>query len=186
MAAVYAARYARALLDLLEPSGDQAQAGLTVEAASGQLGDFAAAWDESAALRSVFLDPSYNAEKKIALLDKLNDRLGMARPVRNFLAVILRHERMEGFRDIVSEFHRMVRGDQGIDKVVWTSARPLSQDERQAVASRIAELTGKRVEASFVEDPTLLGGARLAVGSTIYDGSVRGRLDQLKETLAAR
>ena len=178
MAAAYAARYARALLDVLETNK------VDVEAASRELGDFASAWDESPALRNVFLDPSYTAEKKISLIDKLNERLGMSKAIRNFLAVIVKHERMDGFADILDEFHRMVRGDLGIDKVEWTSARPLSDEERSAVESRIAALTGKRIEATFKEDAALLGGARLRVGSTIYDGSVRGRLNALKEVLA--
>ena len=175
----YASRYARALLDVLE--SNQAD----VEAASRELGDFADAWAESPALRSVFLDPSYTAAKKVDLLDKLNQRLAMSTPVRNFVAVIVNHERMEGFEHIVSDFHRMVRGDLGIDKVEWTSARALDEQQRQAVEAKIAELTGRRVEASFFEDAGLLGGAQLRIGSTVYDGSVRGRLDQLRHVLAA-
>lgn len=179
MAAPYAARYARALLDVLESSH------VDVEGASRELGDFASAWDESPALRNVFLDPSIPAAKKVEILDKLNARLGMGKPVRNFLAVIVNHERMEGFGEILNEFERLVRGDLGIDKVEWTTARVLSGEERSAVEARIHELTGKRLQATFREDPALLGGARLRIGSTVYDGSVRGRLDQLKEKLAA-
>lgn len=179
MAAPYAARYARALLDVLESS--QADA----ETANRELADFASAWDESPALRNVFLDPSIPAPKKVEILDKLNARLGMSKPVRNFLAVIVNHERMEGFAEILGEFHRMLRGDLGIDKVEWTTARALSDEERSAVEARIHELTGKPLQATFREDPALLGGARLRIGSTVYDGSVRGRLDQLKEKLAA-
>ena len=179
MATPYAGRYARALLDVLE--GNKAD----VEQASAQLSDFAEAWAESPALRNVFLDPSYSAAKKVSLLDKLNARLGMQVPLRNFVAVVINHERMEGFEAIVEEFRRMVRGDLEIAKAEWTSARPLSEDERRAVEQRIGELTGKRVEATFREDPALLGGARLQIGSAVYDGSVRGRLDGLREQLAS-
>ncbi len=178
MAHAYAARYARALLDVLELTKADA------EAASRELGDFAAAWDESPALRHVYEDPSIKAAKKIEILDKLNARLGMGKQVRNFLAVILSHDRMEGFPAILDEFRRILRGDLGIDKVEWTSARALNDDERRAVEARIKELTGKQLEATFREDPALLGGARLRIGSTIYDGSVRGRLEALKEQLA--
>ncbi len=179
MAIAYAARYARALLDVLESNHADA------EAADRELGDFENAWDESPALRNVFFDPSINALKKVQILDKLNERLGMGKPVRNFLAVIVNHERMEGFGEILGEFRRMLRGDLGIDKAEWTSARALTDEERQAVEARIHALTGRRLEASFREDPALLGGARLRIGSTIYDGSVRGRLDALKEMLAS-
>ncbi len=174
---VYAARYARALLDVLK--------GEDAERADRELGELEAAWKESAPLRSVFLDPSIKAAKKIEILDRLNERLAMSRPVRNFVAVILNHERMEGFEAILLEFRRMVRGDLGVDKAEWTSARALSEGERRAVEARIHELTGRKLEAEFLEDPSLLGGARLRIGSTIYDGSVRGRLEALREKLAA-
>ncbi len=180
MAVAYAARYARALLDVLESSHADG------EQANRELGDFDDILKESPALRGVFVDPSIKAVKKTDILDKLNQRLGMSKPVRNFLTVIIRHERMEGFADILDEFRRMLRGDLAIDKVEWTSARALSEDERRQVESRIHELTGRRIEASFHEDPALLGGARLRIGSTIYDGSVRGRLESMKESLAGR
>ncbi len=179
MATEYAARYARALLDVLETNKAD------VEAADRELGEFEAAWVESPGLKHVFLDPSIPAAKKVAILDRLNERLGMSQSVRNLLAVIVNHERMDGFEAILSEFRRMVRAELGIDKVEWTSARPLNEDERRAVEARVTEMTGRRVEATFREDKALLGGARLRIGSVIYDGSVRGRLDGMRERLAA-
>ncbi len=178
MAAGYAVRYAQALLDVLR--SNQAD----IEAAEREMGAFEAAWVESAGLRHVFLDPSIPAAKKVAILDRLNARLEMSKPVRNLLAVIANHERMEGFEAILEEFRRMVRADLGVDKVEWTSARALNEDERRAVEARVSELTGKRVEATFRENSSLLGGAQLRIGSTIYDGSVRGRLDGMREKLA--
>jgi F-type H+-transporting ATPase subunit delta len=179
MATLYAARYARALLDVLESNR------ANVEAADRELGDFDDAWRESVPLRNVFLDPSFPAKQKVDLLDKLNGRLGMSKPVRNFLAVIVNHDRMEAFGEILGEFRRMLRGDLGIDKVEWSSVRALNEGEQRAVEAKIHELTGKRVEATFRHDPGLLGGAQLRIGSTVYDGSVRGRLEQMKEALAA-
>ncbi len=178
MANFYAARYARALLDVLE--GSQAD----LEAANRELGDFDEAWCGSVALRNVWLDPSFPARQKVDLLDKLNGRLGLSGPVRNFLAVILNHERIGGWAEILGEFRKLLRGDLAIDKVEWTSARALGEAERREVEARIHALTGRGVEATFREDPALLGGARLQIGSTVYDASVRGRLDALKETLA--
>jgi F-type H+-transporting ATPase subunit delta len=66
------------------------------------------------------------------------------------------------------------------------TARPLDEDARRGVEAKIAEMTGKRVEATFREDAALLGGARLQIGSVVYDGTVRARLDGLKEKLAGR
>jgi F-type H+-transporting ATPase subunit delta len=202
----YAAKYARALVDVLEGAEskngntafgdaqdkgqdrnqDVKQAGRAhIEKAAAELADFNAAWEESPQLRTVYADPSIKVETKLALLDKLNMRLGMRKVLRNFLAVVIQHERMDGFSAIYGEFEAMVRGDLHISKVTWTSARELTAKEQQAVQARLAELTGGQVDANFTSDPALLGGARLRVGSTIYDGSVRGKLDQIRQTLVA-
>jgi F-type H+-transporting ATPase subunit delta len=93
---------------------------------------------------------------------------------------------MEGFTEILDSFYAMVRGDLNIAKVEWVTARPLDEDARRGVEAKIAEMTGKRVEATFREDAALLGGARLQIGSVVYDGTVRARLDGLKEKLAGR
>lgn len=179
MATVYASRYARALLEVLESS----QADL--QAAVRGLEDFQAVWEQSGAMREVFLDPSVPEPQKIAVIDRMRERLGISTPVRNFLAVVIRHGRMEGFAEILAEFQSMVRGGLHVAKVEWTTARPVSEAERHKIEWRLGELTGGPVEATFRQDPSLLGGARLRIGSVVYDGSVRGRLEGLREKLGA-
>ncbi len=87
MAAI-AAPYARAFADVVF------EAHLQVHDVQQQLDSFVAAWRESADLREVFLDPSFPADQKVAILDKLNARLGVAQQVRNFIAVLIQHDRM--------------------------------------------------------------------------------------------
>jgi F-type H+-transporting ATPase subunit delta len=176
--ALYTARYARALAEIVTESK------LDVRAIDGELSDFLAAWEESRDLREVFLDPSIGSSKKVAILDKLTPRLGLSKTVRNFLAVLANHDRMEGFPEVLSEYRREIRSLLGIAQIEFTTARPLDEQERQAVVERVGALAGAEIEASFYQDPSLLGGALLRIGSTVYDGSVRGRLEQLKEKLA--
>ena len=64
-----------------------------------------------------------------------------------------------------------------------TSARPLNAADRAQLEAQIAKLAGARVRASYGEDATLLGGAVVEIGSTVYDGSVRAQLQQLKQRL---
>ena len=180
MASAFAPRYAQALIDVLSSGGAD------LEAALGELRDFRATWDESEALRGVFVDPSIAAERKVAILDRLNERLGMTKPVRNFLAVIANHERMNGFEEIYEEFAELVRERLGIAQVEWTTARALKDGDRRAIEERIGRMTGKRIEAAFREDAALLGGARMRIGSTVYDGSVLGKLNRMREALATR
>ena len=177
--AIYASRYARAFADVIFESK------LNAKDVQRQLGDFAAAWHESHELREFFLDPSFPLDQKIELLDKLNAKLKMAQQTRNFVAVLIRNDRIVGLDDIVRELRREINQRLGISEAKVTSARKLDEQERKELEKHIAELTGGTVEAEFDEDSSLLGGAVVQVGSTVYDGSVRGRLDRLREELTA-
>lgn len=177
--ASYASRYARAFADVVF------EAKLDAKAAQRQLGDFAAAWHESRELREFFLDPSFPIEQRVALLDKLNARLKMSQQTRNFIAVLIRNDRIFGLDDVIAEFRREVNQRLGISEAKVVSARKLDEHERRELEKQIAALTGGTVEAQFEEDTSLLGGAVVQVGSTVYDGSVRGRLDRLREELTA-
>lgn len=177
--AAYAAKYARSLADVvLEDKLDP-------EAIDSQLGDFDAAWRESADLREILLDPAFAADQKISILDKLNARLEMSMPVRNFIALLIQHDRMMGFEDVLARYRREMDSRLGISVVKVTTARKLEQDERRAMEARVAAMTGTEVRASFDEDATLLGGAIVRIGSTVYDGSVRGRVDRLHAQLVS-
>ena len=176
--AAHAAPYARALADVI------AEAHLDPAQVQSQLGDFAAAWHESAGLREIFLDPSFPIEEKVAILDKLNIRLEMIRQVRNFIAVLINHNRMDIFDEVIREFRHEMNRRLGISEVEVTTAHKLDDAGRADLEHQIAALTRSRIVARFYEDPSLMGGAIVRIGSTVYDGSVRGRLDRLEEELA--
>ena len=177
--ASFASRYARAFADVIF------EAHLNAKDAQRQLSDFAAAWHESRPMREFLLDPSFPVEQKVAFLDKLNERLGMAQQTRNFIAVLIRNGRIGGFNDVASEFRREINQRLGISEAKVTSARRLDEQERRELEEQIGALTGGRVEATYQEDSSLIGGAIVEVGSTVYDGSVRGRLQRLREELTA-
>jgi F-type H+-transporting ATPase subunit delta len=176
--AVFTARYASALADVVFEQH------LDPKAVQSQLNDFAAAWHESEGLREVFLDPSFPAARKVMIVDKMNERLRMSPQVRNFLAVLINHDRMEAFEEILGEFHHEMNVRLNIAEVVVTSARKLDEGERKSLEDKAARITGSAISAKFREDPSLIGGVILKIGSTVYDDSVRGRLTRLKEALA--
>ena len=178
MAAV-ASPYARAFADVVF------EAHLHANDVNQQLSDFVAAWRESAELREVFLDPSFPSDQKISILDKLNTRLEMSVQVRNFIAVLIQNDRLNLLDEILEEYRKEVNRRLGISEVQVTSARPLEADERRGIEQKVAAITGTQVQATYHEDKSLLGGVVVRVGSTVYDGSVRGRLDRLKEQLVS-
>jgi F-type H+-transporting ATPase subunit delta len=180
---VFTARYARALAEVvLAPENTHS---LRPEEVQSQLDDFAAAWHESADLREVFLDPSFPAAQKVAILDKLNTRLNMSQPVRNFLAVLINHDRMEALDEVIAGFRHEMNLRLNIAEVEVTSARRLDDHQRKSLEAQVTRMTGSAISAKFREDPSLVGGVIVKVGSTVYDDSIRGRLDRLKEQLAA-
>ncbi len=176
---VFAARYARAFADVVEDKG------LNPAEVQKQAGDFASTLAGSEDLRRYLLNPSIPASRRIAALDAVNGKVGCGPQVRNFLAVLVRHERLAALDAILGQFRAEIDRRFHISEVVVTTARPLDEREARDLEERVARLAGSRVRASFREDPALIGGAVVRVGSTIYDGSVRGRLERLKEQLGA-
>jgi F-type H+-transporting ATPase subunit delta len=177
MAAV-ASRYARALVEVV--LGDQ----LDPAMASGQLQAFVDAVRDNDQLRKVWESPSIPVEQKRALLDAIARQIGAAKPLRNFLAVLIDHRRIPMLPQIARQFQVELDAQLGFAEAEITSSRELSQDVKRGLESQIERLTNKRVRARYDSNPALLGGVMIRVGSTIYDGSVRGQLQKMKEQLS--
>ena len=174
----FAARYARAFADVV------LGAKLNPSDVEQQLKDFAATFAGSKDLKEVLLNPSIPAAKRVSILDKVNGRVGCGPKVRNFLAVLISHERLAALSEIVEEYRLEMNRRMSISDAEVVTARPLQDQERATLEGDVAELAGTRVNATFRQDKSLIGGVIVRIGSTIYDGSVRGRLDRLRERLA--
>jgi F-type H+-transporting ATPase subunit delta len=140
---------------------------------------------ESDSLRRVLENPSIPGNSKRAVLDVITARLGTTRQVRNFVAVITDHRRLPLFSDILKQLEQELNDRQGFAEAQVSSARQLGDSERQSLEAEIAKLTGKKVRARYEQDSSLLGGAVVQVGSTIYDGSVKGQLERIREQLVS-
>jgi len=140
----------------------------------------------SKALRDVWGTPSIPAAQKRAVLDAIVAKAGISRTVRNFVAVLIDHRRINFLTPIVKQFEIELNQRLGFTEAEIRTARDLSEEERHALESRVENLTGKKVRASYSRDESVLGGAVVRIGSTIYDGTVRGRLERLREQLAGK
>jgi F-type H+-transporting ATPase subunit delta len=138
---------------------------------------------QSDQLRRVMENPSIPGDRKRAVLDAISARLGTTRQVRNFVAVVTDHRRLPLFAEIIKQTERELNERQGFAEAQVSSARQLSGPEKQMLEAEIEKMTGKKIRASYEQDATLLGGAVVQVGSTIYDGSVKGQLDRIREQL---
>ena len=88
-----------------------------------------------------------------------------------------------GTTAVLSQFQRLVRLDRERHRASVESAVPLADRIRADVVANIATMHGDGIETSFVENPALIGGMRIKVGSAVYDGSVRARLDAIESGL---
>jgi F-type H+-transporting ATPase subunit delta len=177
MAAVDA-RYARAFASVV------AEQKLDSKAAQSQLNDFAETLDGSGDLREILQDPSILEEQKLKVLDGIAGRIEMYPAVRNFVAVITHHGRLDDLASILSAYHALADEAANVMEAEVVSAHPLEAGTRALLEQQIAKLAGgQRVNATYREDAELLGGAVVRIGSTVYDGSVRGQLQQLKQKL---
>jgi F-type H+-transporting ATPase subunit delta len=177
--AAFASRYARAFADVV------ASAKLDTAALDRQFSDFLGTWDGSAELRQLFLNPAVPATQKVDILDKLNSKLGLQKELRNLLAVLINNDRIGEVHQVATAWRAEMLVRLGIRQAEIVTARELSAAERDELLAGVGKLAGSRIEASFKLDSTIIGGTVVRIGSTVYDGSVRGRLERLKEALIA-
>ena len=175
--AAFAQRYARAFADVVT------QEKLDTAALDRQMSDFLATLDSSAELRSLFANPAVSATQKIAILDKLNAKLGLQKQLRNLLAVLIKNDRIGHVHEVAQAYRAELQEREGIRQMEIVTARELSEQERAGLVAGAGKLAGARVEAKFKLDEAILGGTVVRIGSTVYDGSLRGRLERLKEAL---
>ena len=140
---------------------------------------------DSKALREVFESPSVSAEQKRAVLDAIVKRAGVSRPVRNLVAVLIDKRRTKFLGEIVEHFAQELNLRMGFAEAEITTARELNASERGVLEGDLARVTGKKIRAKYTQDRGLLGGAVARLGSTVYDGSVKGQLERIRERLAS-
>jgi F-type H+-transporting ATPase subunit delta len=158
---------------------------LDTRAIDRQLADFLATWDGSPELRQFFVNPAIPEAQKVEILDKLNAKLGMQKELRNLIAVLIANDRIGHVSEVAAAYRRILQEQMGIRPAAISTARKLGKAERDALLSEVGKLAGGKVDASFTVDKSILGGAVVRIGSTVYDGSVRGRLERLKEALTS-
>lgn len=175
---LYAPRYARALVDVVLAEK------LDLELANVQLQDLQADFAANVSLRLALEDPSIALEEKLKVIDALAVRMQLLPALRNFLAVLLQNGRIAALPEIVASYRTEMNARQNIGEAEIVSVRELDASERAALEARAATLTGRSIRAVYKRDSALLGGVVLRIGSVVYDGSVRGSLERLRQRLA--
>jgi F-type H+-transporting ATPase subunit delta len=145
------------------------------------LGDFVSAVEESAELRNFLRNPQIEPGIKRRALESL--LAGGDERFLNFARLLAEKNRIGEVADVQREFERLIAAEERILELELTTAIELSDEEAQEIVAEIEKSADRKVEATRLVDPSLIGGLVVQAGSVRLDASVRGRLEQLREQL---
>ena len=172
-----ARRYATALADVIIAQHEEAEVRAEL-----------AEWDEmlskNPALLEIFTNPTVGYEQKQKVLSELISRTRVRPTTANFLRVLLKNQRLAELSQVNERLSQILNERSGVVSADVISAQPLSAATTAVLAERLGDITGKRVNLNFATDESLLGGIVTRIGSTVYDGSVRNKLERLGQELA--
>jgi F-type H+-transporting ATPase subunit delta len=173
-----ATRYAKALADVTASAG-----GPSPQAALAELRTFESAIAGSHELHNALSTPAVPGSRKRAVVGRIADLLKLSPIARNFLFVLIDHRRIALLGAILNAFDLIVDERMGFARAELSSPRELTETQRGAIHAQLERLTGKRIRMRFAVDQALIGGVVARIGSTVYDGSVRGQLQTLGRRL---
>jgi F-type H+-transporting ATPase subunit delta len=145
--------------------------------------DTAAGMLEDGRVADALANPATPLDQRLQATQGVFARL--SQPVRNLVLLLVRRGRIEQLPRVAAEFARLDDKRNGLTHATATSAAPLGPEEVRAIAARLEALTGGRVALDTTVDPAILGGIVVRIGDRLIDGSVRGRLERLRNQLAS-
>ena len=171
-----ARRYASALADVVTARGE-----------AREVREELAAWErmgrENPQLLEVFRNPTIPYEQKRRVVSALIQRTRVRPTTANFLQVLLQNQRLADLQEINRQFAQELDRRAGAVSAEVTTARPVPEEAQRSLRARLSELTGKDVRLQFTIDENIIGGVVTRIGSTVYDGSVRSQLQQIRNKM---
>lgn len=155
----------------------------TVAAWRAQL-DAAATIASDETIGRTLANPALPIERRLEMAEATFGKV-VDKPVLNLIGLMIRRGRIHELPQLAAEFRRLDNAQRGITEATATAAAPLTKDERRVLTQRLEQMTGGEVELAVEVDPSLLGGLVVRVGDRMIDGSVRGRLERLRNQLVS-
>jgi F-type H+-transporting ATPase subunit delta len=171
-----ARRYGSALADVVIKTGE-------TDVVRTELKTWEATLSANGELSSVFASPAIAHANKEAILEKLIGKTQPGRTTANFLRILLRNGRLGELGEVIKRFEAELEVRSGNVVAKVTSARELTDSERAQLIANLAKITGKHIKPAYFVDKGIIGGVVTQVGSTVYDGSVKTQLENLREEL---
>lgn len=176
MLSAVSSRYARALVDVVTEPGS----GIDADKATEQLRQVAAMIAASSDLKSALLSPAVSPSRKRAVVAKL---INVHAKIRNFLYVVIDHRRVHELPSIVEAFEFLIDEHLGYVRADVSSASALTAAQQAALQAQLTRMARREAKVKFKTDPALVAGVVARIGSTVYDGSVKGQLERLRASL---
>jgi len=171
-----ARRYSAALADVVLGSGE-------TDTVKAELASWGELFSQSTDLQTVFSNPAITYLNKEKVLEGLIAKIKPSKTTANFLKVLLQIGRLADLGEINERFVAVLEERGGRITAEVTSARELPAGERSEFESNLKKLTGKQVKVNYAINKDIIGGVVTRIGSTVYDGSVKTKLENLKEQL---
>jgi F-type H+-transporting ATPase subunit delta len=172
-----ARRYAGALADVIVERGEAREV-------QEELWAWQSMIDENPQLQEVFSNPTISYEQKGKVLVELISRTRIRPTTASFLQVLLKNQRLTELAEINQRLGQVLDQRAGVVAAQVTTARPIAEDTRATIQTKLKGLTGKDVRVSFQTDKEIIGGLVTRIGSTVYDSSIRTQLELLSTRLA--
>ncbi|WP_199623553.1 F0F1 ATP synthase subunit delta [Paenibacillus alkalitolerans] len=173
-AAVAAKRYAKALFEVAKDKG-------AIEETQAQLAAVAEAIGGNAEVRAFFDHPNIGSDVKIrALKDAVGGKV--SDHVMNALQLLVERGRGSAISAVLSAYISIADEALGRAKASVTSAFELTEEQQDEIARQFSALTGKKITVEPAVDPSLLGGVRIRIGDTLYDGSLATQLAEMERS----
>jgi F-type H+-transporting ATPase subunit delta len=173
-------RYASALADVVTSTNST----VSPHDALQQLRSFDEISRGSYELRTALESPAVPHARKRAVIERFVAPLGLSKTVRNFLFVLSNKGRLSALHEIIDSLDVQLDERLGFIRADVSAAAELTQPQLDVLTQKLAAISGKQIRMRFQLDPALIGGVIARMGATVYDGSVRGRLDSLSRKLA--
>lgn len=174
---IIASRYAKAFFDMAVEQGN-------VEEMDGALDQVARATLGDEQLHEFWSSPVIERSEKRSVLDNVIRSAGIGGGLEAYLRLLVEKGRFHLLNYIARAFRELAREHLNRATVKLTTARPLSAEQLEKVRRGLQHKTGKTIEIAQEHDPGILGGIVVRIKNTIFDGSVRGRLQRLERELA--
>lgn len=172
-------RYATALADVAISRGEEREVQAEIDLWASMI-------EDNPQLQEIFANPTIPYDQKRRVLEDLIAKTGVRETSAAFLQVLLKNQRLDQVKGVADRYRLILDERAGVVAANVTTARPIPEEQQNALRDALANLTGKTVRLTFETDEAIIGGVVARIGSTIFDGSVQSQLQRLAVDLAGR